>query len=88
MTNSGTAWKTRLAAASRDWQAWLVYLVVPLLAGYAVSWQAFTGKGTFPIDLGDEPAETFIQVPMAQAHLTSGHLLKMNLFDNFGTPIA
>ena len=40
-----------------------------------------------PIDSGDEPAETFIQVPLAQAQMAAGQLPQINLFNNFGTPI-
>ena len=47
----------------------------------------FHGDGYLPIDSGDEPAETFIQVPLAQAQMAAGELPKINLFNNFGTPI-
>ena len=87
MTASGSAWRTLLAPIGRHWQPSLVYFVIPLLTGYAVTSRAFVGDGVFPVEAGDEPAETFIQVPMAQAQLASGGLLKMNLFNNFGTPI-
>ena len=87
MTAPGTAQKTPLAWAGEHWQALLAYGVIPLLTGYAVTWLAFLGHGVLPVDDGDEPAETFIQVPMAQAQLASGALLKVNLFNNFGTPI-
>jgi hypothetical protein len=87
MTASGSAWRTLLAPIGRHWQPLLVYFVIPLLTGYAVTSRAFVGDGVFPVEAGDEPAETFIQVPMAQAQLASGGLLKMNLFNNFGTPI-
>lgn len=87
MTASGSALRTLLAPVGRHWQPFLVYLVIPLLTGYAVTSRAFVGDGILPVDDGDEPAETFIQVPMAQAQLASGVFLKMNLFNNFGTPI-
>src|ERR1019366_356520 len=60
---------------------------IPLLIGYCVISRAFQGDGYLPIDTGDEPAETFVQLPLAQTQLAAGDLPKMNLFNNFGTPI-
>ncbi|PWU09738.1 MAG: hypothetical protein C5B50_26765 [Verrucomicrobia bacterium] len=65
----------------------LVYIVAPLLTGLLVSSRGLHGDGVYPIDNGDEPAETFIEVPMAQHCLASGDILKINLFNNFGTPL-
>jgi hypothetical protein len=87
MTASGSALRTLLAPVGRHWRSVLVYVVIPLLTGYAVIERVFVGDDCFPVDLGDEPAETFVQVPMAQAQLASGEFLKMNLYNNFGTPI-
>jgi hypothetical protein len=72
---------------SRGCQHLLAYGVVPLLVGYCVISRAFQGDGFLPIDTGDEPAETFIQVPLAHAQLAAGDLPKINLYNNFGTPI-
>jgi len=68
-------------------QLLLAYLVIPLLTGYLVIARAFVGDGLYPIDGGDEAAETFVQVPLAQAQWASGNILQINLFNNFGTPI-
>ncbi|PWU14991.1 MAG: hypothetical protein C5B50_16150 [Verrucomicrobia bacterium] len=69
------------------WSNVLAYAIVPLLVAYAVIARAFCPGDGLPIDAGDEPAETFVQVPMALKSLASGHIPKINLFNNFGTPI-
>lgn len=68
-------------------QLFLAYLVIPLLTGYLVIARAFVGDGLYPIDGGDEAAETFVHLPLAQAQWASGNVLQINLFNNFGTPI-
>ncbi|PWU21576.1 MAG: hypothetical protein C5B50_01395 [Verrucomicrobia bacterium] len=71
----------------KNWRFLLVYLAIPALVGFVVISRAFHGDGFLPLDASDEPAETFVQVPMAQSALSSGDILKINLFNNFGTPI-
>jgi hypothetical protein len=80
-------WRALIGATGRGWQLLLAYVLIPLLIGYCVISRAFQGDGLLPIDTGDEPAETFIQLPLAQAQLAAGDLPKINLFNNFGTPI-
>src|SRR3990170_2637532 len=43
--------------------------------------------GIYPIDLNDESSHTFVEIPMVHDALMDGHILKMNLFNNFGTPL-
>src|ERR1051325_3008458 len=71
----------------RYWQSWVAYVLVPLGIGFWVIAGAFNREGMIPVDSGDEAAETFIQVPMALSRLAKGEILKINLFNNFGTPI-
>jgi hypothetical protein len=65
----------------------LIYGVVPFLVGFWIIAGVFNTRGVFPLDSGDEPAETYIQVPMALSYLFHGGILKINVFNNFGTPI-
>src|ERR1035438_4194370 len=80
-------WRALFGPTGRGWQLLLAYVLIPLLIGYCVISRAFQGDGLLPIDTGDEPAETFVQLPLAQTQLAAGDLPKMNLFNNFGTPI-
>jgi len=80
-------WGIEFRPTARSLQDLLAYVLIPLLVGYCVISRAFQGDGFLPIDTGDEPAETFVQLPLAQAQLAAGDLPKMNLFNNFGTPI-
>ena len=46
----------------------------------------FAGGG-LPVENNDEPVHTFIDVPLVQRALASGVLLKIDLGQNFGTPL-
>ncbi|MEI8041380.1 MAG: hypothetical protein WCL11_08230 [Verrucomicrobiota bacterium] len=85
MIQAAAALRARYMQHKRAWI--LAYGVVPFLVGFWVIASVFNRDGVFPLDTGDEPAETFIQVPMALSQLAQGHILKINLFNNFGTPI-
>src|ERR1051325_3289885 len=80
-------WRAWFGPRGSGWLPLLVYALIPLLTGYVVISRAFEGDGYLPIDSGDEPAETFVQLPMALGQLARGDLPKINLFNNFGTPI-
>jgi len=41
----------------------------------------------YPIETFDEAAHTYTEVPLVQGALLRGHILKMNFFNNFGTPL-
>jgi hypothetical protein len=73
--------------AGRGWALFLAYVLVPLLTGCCVISGAFQGGGWVPLDAGDEAAETFVQLPLVYDQLAAGDILKINLFNNFGTPI-
>jgi hypothetical protein len=75
------------SARSLSWESWAAYVLAPLLVAFSVVSMAFEGNGVLPIDIGDEPAETFVGVPMAMSQLAKGDILRINLFNNFGTPI-
>jgi hypothetical protein len=47
----------------------------------------FAGGGGLPLENNDEPAHTFIDVRLVQRALASGVLLKIDLGQNFGTPL-
>jgi hypothetical protein len=73
--------------ARLGWEGWFAYVLVPLLTGGWVIFRAFAGDGILPINQGDEAAETFVQVPLVHRQLAEGDILKINLFNNFGTPL-
>jgi hypothetical protein len=73
--------------SGRGWALFLAYVLLPLLTGYCVISGVFQGGGWVPLDAGDEAAETFVQVPLVYDQLAAGDILKINLFNNFGTPI-
>jgi hypothetical protein len=80
-------WNGLMRHESRAWSALVAYAGVPLLVALCVVSRAFHADGILPIDPGDEAAETFVQVPMAHTELARGDILKINLFNNFGTPM-
>ena len=61
----------------------LAALATPLLLVHAM----WTHPGCYPVEIFDESTHTFIEVPLVQEALRDGHILKMNFFNNFGTPL-
>lgn len=61
----------------------LAALATPLLLVHAM----WTHPGCYPVEIFDESSHTFIEVPLVQEALRDGHILKMNFFNNFGTPL-
>ncbi|PWU11496.1 MAG: hypothetical protein C5B50_23210 [Verrucomicrobia bacterium] len=74
-------------ATGSKWPFFIAYVLVPLATGLWVIAGVCDTHAVLPIDNGDEPGETFVQVPMALSELARGHILKINLFNNFGTPL-
>ncbi len=57
--------------------------IIPLLILFGM----LTHPGLYPIEVFDEATHTFTEVPLIQKALLQGHILKMNVFDSFGTPV-
>ncbi len=47
----------------------------------------YTHPGLYPVEAFDESAHTYTEIPLVQKALLDGHILKMNFFNNFGTPL-
>lgn len=65
----------------------VAYGLLPLLAAFLTISAVFTRPGLLPVEANDEASTTFIAVPMVHSRLASFDLLKINLFENFGTPL-
>ena len=61
----------------------LALLIIPLYYVYCI----VSHPGVYPMEMSDESAHTFVEIPMAHKALLDGHILKMNLFNNFGSPL-
>src|SRR3990172_1912053 len=61
----------------------LALLLIPIYYIYCI----VSHPGEYPQELSDESAHTFVELPMAHKALLDGHILKMNLFNNFGSPL-
>lgn len=47
----------------------------------------WTHPGLYPVSVFDEATHTFTEIPLVQKAILDGHILKMNFFNNFGTPL-
>ena len=64
-----------------------VLIFVSLITPVCLLHVTQTRPGMYPVEAFDETAHTYTEIPLVQKALLGGHILKMNVFNNFGTPL-
>lgn len=64
----------------------LIHSSFLILALWTIHLWFFTGE--IPVESGDEPVHTFVEIPIFFRALWEGHFLQINLFNAFGTPLV
>ncbi len=66
-----------------------LYALIPasLLLASAILFPLLGRDRIYYVEGNDEAAHTFVEIPMVYRALVDSHILKINIFNNFGTPL-
>lgn len=66
---------------------YLELFFLPIVVSFFIVLPHLKDPQVYPLEINDEPAHTFVEIPMALKAFAHGQIPKINLYNNFGTPL-